>query len=546
MSDAGTGGYQAEVSAAWREVVESAQLTCGYRLLMWIGRSLASWRLLLYATLVVLSSVVVGVAMLLPQSQTTAHTMSGLNAGIVRATEVDRDGQPTRIALGVEGAARALDQEISSLPLLGGGLLPSFSAQDVTVLAVHAWYVLLSITAAVSEGAANALHGATTLPKVQDFRFEESGDTWQGGSASDGGGLQAFLQNCVYRRTPCVVRGGIFPSGSGEAGSDGDYSKPEDWGGADVLHEALGPETLVYPLVPLRCAGKSDVEKEHVGKPPAHSCSDVFERSVDTFSQHQNENVEMSVTEFGRRLLAGQSLQLRLTLAEWEERNATSGPWAPPSPLTRGDCCMSHQGLFFEPAPLDTSPAAKGEARPAQEGAENAVWKRSRPSGLWFSTLGTRTPLHNDPSDSFLAQLAGAKSLIVLPGPPSPELSPLLLRLIGRHGASGGAGLRETYSGIAAAMLKYAGAMTADLHPGDMLYLPALWLHDIETVAVARPLSAEGDKQSAEDRGSAQQWPVSVSYACRFEPRCLRNPPRQKRRRESKGDSRHRHQPEEP
>ena len=209
MSDAGTtGGYQAEVSAAWREVVESAQLTCGYRLLMWLGRSLASWRLLLYATLVALSSVVVGVAMLLPQSQTTAHTMSGLNAGIVRATEVDRDGQPTRIALGVEGAARALDQEISSLPLLGGGLLPSFSAQDVTVLAVHAWYVLLSITAAVSEGAANALHGATTLPKVQDFRFEESGDTWQGGSASDGGGLQAFLQNCVYRRTPCVVRGG--------------------------------------------------------------------------------------------------------------------------------------------------------------------------------------------------------------------------------------------------------------------------------------------------------------------------------------------------
>ena len=535
MSDACTGWYQAEVSAASLEVVETAQLTYGCRLLKWIGRSLARWRLLLYATLVVLSSVVVGVAMLRPHSQTTAHTMSGLNAGIVRATEVDSDGQPTHIALGVEGAIR--DRAMSSLPLVGG-LLPSFSAQDLAVLAVHAWYVLLSITGAVSEGAANALHIATTLPKVQDFRFEQNGNTNQGTSAAgDGGGLEAFLQSCVYRRTPCVVRGGIFlPSVVGEAGCEGcadeDYRKPEDWAGAAVLREALGPERLVYPLVPLRCTGKSDVSVENIGQSPGHSCSDAVERSVDTFSQHQNKNVGMTVADFGRRLLTGQRLQLRLTLAEWEERNATSGPWAPPSPLTRGDCCMSHQGLFFEPE----------AARPGRGGAENAVWKRSRPSGWWFSTLGTRTPLHNDPSDSFLAQLAGAKSLIVLPGPPSPELSPLLLRLIGRHGASDGATLQETYSGIAAAMLKYAGAMYADLHPGDMLYLPALWLHDIETVAVARPLSADVDEQRA-DRDSAQ-WPVSVSYACRFEPRCLRHPPRKKRTRESKGASRHRYQPE--
>lgn len=43
---------------------------------------------------------------------------------------------------------------------------------------------------------------------------------------------------------------------------------------------------------------------------------------------------------------------------------------------------MSHQGLFFEPHPLYTSPgAAEGEARTGQGGAEDAVWKRSRPSG---------------------------------------------------------------------------------------------------------------------------------------------------------------------
>ena len=48
-------------------------------------------------------------------------------------------------------------------------------------------------------------------------------------------------------------------------------------------------------------------------------------KSMETFSQHQNENVEMSVVEFGRRVAAGESLQLRLTLAEWQERNASSG-----------------------------------------------------------------------------------------------------------------------------------------------------------------------------------------------------------------------------
>lgn len=60
------------------------------------------------------------------------------------------------------------------------------------------------------------------------------------------------------------------------------------------------------------------------------------------------------------------------------------GSWPLPSPLRRGDCCMSHHGLFFEPPPLDTSAAApEEEARTRQAGAEDAVWKRSRPSGAF-------------------------------------------------------------------------------------------------------------------------------------------------------------------
>ena len=105
----------------------------------------------------------------------------------------------------------------------------------------------------------------------------------------------------------------------------------------------------------------------------------------------------------------------------------------------------------------------------------------------------------------------------------------------------------QAYSGVAAALLEYAGAMRVDLQPGDTLYLPALWLHDIETVAVAGSGYAASDGKSFDDQDEGQ-WPVSVSYACRFEPRCLRHPPKQKqkRKRERAGAARQRQQPGAP
>lgn len=144
-TEAGGTGYRAEVAKAWCEVAESVRFTYGYRLLAWIVGPFASLRILFYAAMVVCSSVVVGVAMQLPDSQTTAHSMSGLNAGIVRATEVDRDGQPTRIALGIEDSTK-----LSDLPWLGE-LLPSVGVGDVAALIVYARYTMLLMAAAVSE-----------------------------------------------------------------------------------------------------------------------------------------------------------------------------------------------------------------------------------------------------------------------------------------------------------------------------------------------------------------------------------------------------------
>lgn len=139
--------YQAETNAAWREVVDSTRQTYGYWLLMRIGRRFGNCRTVLYATLVGLFSIVVGAALLLPSSTTTAYTMIGLNAGIVHATELDRDGQPTRIALGIQYGTASSSK---SLPMLGE-LLSSYSVMDTKLLAVYAWYVVLSISSVVSK-----------------------------------------------------------------------------------------------------------------------------------------------------------------------------------------------------------------------------------------------------------------------------------------------------------------------------------------------------------------------------------------------------------
>lgn len=129
-------------------------------------------------------------------------------------------------------------------------------------------------------------------------------------------------------------------------------------------------------------------------------------------------------------------------------------------------------------------------------------------SGLWFSSLASRTPLHNDPSDSFLSQLVGSKELILMPAAPAA----LALRIIGAYGAAPSAGLSEAYGGLAAALLKHSGGMRARLGPGDTLYLPALWLHDIVVTEVPADADAPLRRGRRAADGDGEIWPLAVSY----------------------------------
>ena len=331
----------------------------------------------------------------------------GLNAGIVRAVELDRDQQPLRLTTGVGGWPSAAD-----------------AAAVAATVAAHA---LLSAAAALS---GTALGDATRLPHAARFDFD---------------GVDAFLRDCVAPRRPCVLRGA--------PGHEASWAP-------SVLSTALGAGGTVRPLL----------NREHRR----------------TFSQHANENGLMTAHEFAQAVQQ-HDVQLRISLADWEERNATALV-APPAPLGRGDCCLAHAGVWFESG-----------------GSGEATWARSKPSGFWFASARSRTPLHNDATDSLLLQLSGAKRVLMAP----PSASLLAVQMIG---AAPGHQLLDLVQGSSwqkALLAQLMGASVAELERGDTLYVPALFLHDVEVEAAE----------------------VSVSFACRFRPRCLRRVPKGKHRR---------------
>lgn len=98
---------------------------------------------------------------------------------------------------------------------------------------------------------------------------------------------------------------------------------------------------------------------------------------------------------------------------------------------------------------------------------------------LWIGDRGILSPLHFDLKDNLLTQLRGEKALKLLP----PEASVVPRR-----------SLNDSYwrvAAITAAQAKITRAWsdsterlyTADLLPGDMIYIPAFWWHEVQTIS---------------------------------------------------------------
>jgi hypothetical protein len=107
---------------------------------------------------------------------------------------------------------------------------------------------------------------------------------------------------------------------------------------------------------------------------------------------------------------------------------------------------------------------------------------------LWIGPYGCLSPMHNDPLDNVLMQFVGAKRALLFPpddalalyaghegnqpntSPINPEEQPNL----------------DRYPLLATA----SPALTCDLHPGDLLYIPKRWFHFVRTVETSISVNA--------------------------------------------------------
>lgn len=128
----------------------------------------------------------------------------------------------------------------------------------------------------------------------------------------------------------------------------------------------------------------------------------------------------------------------------------------------------------------------------------------------WVSSAGCLTPLHYDLSDGMLAQLIGTKRVWLVP---PEEMDQAELRSSNRPGDNNWQ--RQSQGDLhcppsdAGPALRPARRLVAELRPGDCLYIPSNWLHEVHTRTpsfslgwrVAFRAASEGASDGAGDGG---------------------------------------------
>jgi hypothetical protein len=94
-------------------------------------------------------------------------------------------------------------------------------------------------------------------------------------------------------------------------------------------------------------------------------------------------------------------------------------------------------------------------------------------SALWFGPAGTLTPLHHDCSNILFTQIYGEKSLRLV--------SPREARLF--------EGALSMYAGVDPDALDGALVKTVVLRPGDTLFIPVGWWHEVRSLGVSISLA---------------------------------------------------------
>ncbi|MCK2215377.1 cupin-like domain-containing protein [Actinomadura sp. ATCC 31491] len=100
-------------------------------------------------------------------------------------------------------------------------------------------------------------------------------------------------------------------------------------------------------------------------------------------------------------------------------------------------------------------------------------------TAVWLASPGSRTPVHRDGGDGLLGQIAGHKRAHLFP----PEADPLVLERIAAIRSFPG-----TYEEYAATCDDPLPCLAATLSPGDVLYIPRGWFHDIDSPGLSASL----------------------------------------------------------
>ena len=112
--------------------------------------------------------------------------------------------------------------------------------------------------------------------------------------------------------------------------------------------------------------------------------------------------------------------------------------------------------------------------RPAY--CRDASWFRSR---FWYAPPDARGPLHRDLPENLYAQVSGHKRFVLI--------DRRLTRMMHRHSFASGV---PNYSPVDAEepdlerfpRFRDAPREVAELGPGDLLYIPRLWWHQVRTI----------------------------------------------------------------
>lgn len=145
------------------------------------------------------------------------------------------------------------------------------------------------------------------------------------------------------------------------------------------------------------------------------------------------------------------------------------------------------QDLYLARCALNDTPLAEPDMLVQPEQQLQLRWPAT-PLNLWLGSGGHTSCLHYDPMDGTLTQLIGVKRIILFPPHQLYNLYPLPVLNHLRYGLKRRAVYSQVYPDAPdlQAFPRFATAQQyryeTELHPGDILFIPAGWWHEVQSL----------------------------------------------------------------